>query len=250
MKPFAYGLLLVLAVGGCASGPTQEEQRSLQSAQANAELGLRYMQQGNNNVAMEKLKKALSFDPESVTANHYIAELYRRLERYDDAERHFRIALGNASNNSDLNNNFGVFLCSREQYDESERYFLKALEDPVYGARAQAYENLGICQQREGDIVKAESYFRKGLAINPRMDKSLFALMEISFARKDYMAARAFLQRYLEMTRHTPQTLWIGIQTERVLGNKDAVSSYALLLKNNFPNSPEARLYQETEQRP
>lgn len=236
-----------LILAACNSTPTREEQRNIDSANANAELGLRYMVQGNNALAMEKLKKALSFEPDSVKANHYMAELYRRLDRNEDAEKHFRIALKNSDSNPDLENNFGVFLCGQQKYDESERYFLKVLDDPVYRGRAQVYENLGLCQQRKGDLDKAEMYYRKGLAIYARLPKSLFGLMEISFERQDYLATRAFLQRYLEVARHTPQTLWKGIQVERILGDQNALASYALLLKNNFPDSAEARLYRESE---
>ena len=241
-------LLLTGFLSACATSPTQLHNE--QSADANAELGLRYMMQGNNELAMEKLKRALSFDDQSVKANHYIAELYRRLERYDDAEKHFRIALSNDRNNPDLNNNFGVFLCNREKYDESEKYFLKVLDDPVYQGRAQAYENLGMCQERAGHADKAEDYFRRALNINQNLPKSLTGLMKIYFERKDYLTTRAFLQRYDQIARHTPETLWIGIQTERVLGDKNALASYALLLKNSFPNSPEAELYRQSEKQP
>jgi type IV pilus assembly protein PilF len=42
---------------------------------------------------------------------------------------------------------------------------------------------------------------------------------------------------------HTPHSLWLGIQIERVLGDRNALSSYGMLLRNNFPAAEETKLY-------
>jgi type IV pilus assembly protein PilF len=103
-------LVTLLLLGGC-SGNVREGVDSEKAAQANAELGLRYMMQGNYEVAMEKLNNALSYEPNHVQANHYLAELYRRLERNEDADKHFRRALNYAEgDDSILHNNYGGFL--------------------------------------------------------------------------------------------------------------------------------------------
>ena len=47
------------------------------------------------------------------------------------------------------------------------------------------------------------------------------------------------------MARPTSRSLWLGVRLSRVLGDQDQLSSYALALKNLFPESPEYRLYQE-----
>ena len=72
-------------------GRNPEGQRS--PAQINAELGVRYMQQGNLDVALDKLKRALEQDPKLAAAHHYIALLYNRLGSPDLAEKHFQRAL-------------------------------------------------------------------------------------------------------------------------------------------------------------
>ena len=48
------------------------------------------------------------------------------------------------------------------------------------------------------------------------------------------------LQRYLAVARHSAGSLWLGIRIEQQLGDNDALSSYMLSLKNNFPDSKEA----------
>lgn len=247
MSRILSGLLIVFitVLGGCSSTPSNEGIDTSKAAEANARLGLRYMQQSNYEVAMNKFKKALAFDNSYGPAHHYLAELYRRLDKYEDADKEYREAIyySEDDTSSSLYNNYGGFLCARERYKEGEKQFLKVLKNPVYRRTDQVYENLGVCVERIPNLERAESYLRSGLKINPRMPKALLAMARVSFSKGEYLSTRAYLQRYLAEARHTAETLWLGIRAERLLGDKNAVSSYALLLKANFPNSAEAKLY-------
>lgn len=241
-------LMLTLVLAGCSSTTVREGVDAEKAAKANADLGLRYMLQGNNEVALTKLKKALSFDPQYVPAHHYLAELYRRLNRPEDADKHFREALYYLEGeDSSLHNNYGGFLCSRDQFAEGEKQFLKVLENPVYQRQDLVYENLGLCLERKPDYDKAEAYLRKALQRNSQLPKSLLAMARISLARENHLSARAYLQRYLAVAPHTPESLWLGIRVERVLGDKNALASYGLILKGRFPDSPEAKRYLDSK---
>lgn len=236
-------LLLPWLLWACSSQPVLEPVNDQKAAELNAELGLRYMMQGKDKLALEKLKRALRYEPDSEKANHYIAELYRRLDRPEKAEQHYRAALYSNENDSALHNNYGAFLCSQDRFDEAENQFLQVLKDPVYTGRAETYENLGLCLRRKPDLKKAESYFRQALQTDPRLPKSLFAMAEISYANGNYLSSRGYLQRYHAVAPVTPAMLWLGIRVERKLGNKDAVSSYVMLLDGDFPDSDEAKKY-------
>ncbi len=238
-------LALAFAIGGCATNPAEPVVNSEKAAEINAQLGLRYMMQGQNERAMEKLKHALSFESDYGPAHHYLGELYRRLERPLDAERHYRIAVRQQPNDSALLNNFGVFLCGQGKPEDAEKQFLKVLENPVYQPRAQVYENLGLCM-RDQVPQKGERYLRQALDLNARMPKALLAMADLAYEGGRYLSARAYLQRHLEVARPSPESLWLGIRIERVLGDRDALASYEMLLKNNFSNSEQARLYRES----
>ena len=67
-------------------------------------------------------------------------------------------------------------------------------------------------------------------------------MAQIEFDKKNYTGTMAYIRRYGQATRHTPRSLWLGIRAERILGDKNAIASYSLLLRNNFPDSEEARL--------
>lgn len=245
---FPLALSLVL-LAGCASTPTDERDTTdpKKAAEFNAELGLRYMSQGNHELAMEKLLKAVEHDSRSVNGHHYLAELYRRLERPDKAEQHFERAASLAPKESAIQNNYGVFLCGTQRYRDGERRLLRALENPVWPGRGQAYENLGQCMKDKGDLDKAEHYYREALKVNPRLPKALLGMSEVALRQENHISARAFLQRYVEVASHTPQSLWLGIRIERVLGDRNALASYGLSLRNNFPTAEETQLYLKSQ---
>lgn len=245
MRRSAIALVLALLVAGCTSQPVREGTDPEKSAALNAELGLRYMLQGKNDLALEKLERALRHDPESVEAHHYLAELYRRLDKPGKAEDHYREALGLDPKASAVRNNFAVFLCDRGDYDAAMRQFERVLDNPVYDKTAKVYENMGLCMRDKGEPERGEPYFRKALERDPELAKSLLAMAELSFQKGEALSARGYLQRYGAVTRHTPESLWLGVRVERELGDRDAMASYGMLLEGRFPDSVQTRRYRE-----
>lgn len=232
---------LALFMTACVtSGPSIDGR---QAAKANADLGLKYMEQGKYEAALDKFKRALDFDSSSLEAHHYIAELYRRLGETKDADRHYREAIDTDSDNSLVRYNYGVFLYNQKRYAESEKQFLEVLTNPVYPDRPKALENVGLCQLKVGKKEKAEASFRKALEMNPGLSTSLLMMGELAHTAGKSLSARGYLQRYREVAPHTPESLWLGIRVEQELGDRDAVASYGMLLKGVFPDSEEAKLY-------
>jgi len=231
---------LALLLAACASGPKKYETHRDSSADINAKLGLNYMQQGDYDVALEKLKKALEQDPDSVAAHHYIAELYKVLNNHELAEQHYKKALRLKPDDPSLQNNFGVYLCDRKRYDEAEKHFMLATGIPSYRRPDEAHENAGLCALRIPDAKRAESHFRRALEINPLLPTSLYQMAMLSFNAQQYLPARAFLQRYSAFASATPQTLWLAFRVERALDNASEAEHYALELRSRFPQSEEA----------
>ena len=159
-------LLVLLVVSGCAIKTERVGIDYKKVAIANAELGVAYLEKGNYKVAMIKLKKALKFDDENVNAHHYIAELYRRLKQNDLANSHFIEALELNDEDSSIKNNYGIFLCGTGSYEKGLALFNKVLADPLYNKKGQAYENMGLCAEKQGNIRNAEKYFKAALKFN------------------------------------------------------------------------------------
>lgn len=244
MKPGLSAFLLIasLFLNACTStGPRVAD--GTKAAQANVELGVAYFREGRMNLAMEKLQKALEQDPGLPVAHSAIAVVYERLGETGPAERHYERALSLAPQDAKVHNNYGQFLCRQGRLEEADRHFQKAVSDPLYESPEAAYTNAGICARRIPDDGKAEGYFRKALEKNPVFPMALLQMLMLSYDQGEYLRARAYLQRFQQASRHNAESLWYGVRVEYALGDRDAVASYGLALKNNFPDAPQTRAF-------
>jgi len=230
----------------CATDSSKEPQAAPgssinQLAIVNTQLGLGYLRNGQLDLAFERLNTAVQADPGYATAHNGLALVYDRLNEPKKAEEHFQLAIELNPSDSAAMTNYGAFLCEHGRIDEGETYFKKAVENPLYTKPAMAYSNAGLCKLRANDPTGAEVYFRSALQADPKYPVALMNMAQISFDDQAFLAARAYMQRYQEVGQHTPRSLWLGIQIEEMLGDKNAVSSFAMLLKSHYPDSPETQ---------
>ena len=214
--------------------------RGLKVAIANLNLGTAYMQQGEYEKALEKLLRAQIADPGYPPVYNVLGLLYERLGESEKAEENFKKAIALAPNDSSNFNNYALFLCQQGRWPEAEQAFKTAAENPLYQSPELAYANAGTCALQNHDNELAESYFRKALDTNDRIPPALIQMSRLSYDKGNYLSAKGFLSRYLELTEHTPASLLLGIQIEKELGDRDLVSSYSLLLRKKYPQTPEA----------
>lgn len=234
--------VLALALGACASGPEREAERARtqQIVHTQVQLAAGYIERGQLDIARQHLDKALELDADSPAANSLMGVLQWRLERYDEAERHFRRSLRTEPPEPELQNNYAVFLCARGKFDDAIKLFDEVAGNPAYRTPAAAFENAGLCLMRRPAPAAAEQYFRKALERNPQQSKSLLNMARLSHNKGQNLAARGFMQRYLQISPDSAESLLLATRIERALRDRNAEASYALRLRNKFPNSPEA----------
>ena len=211
------------------------------SVTANINLGVEYLRRDEFEKALEKLERARDIDPGYYETYNMLGLLHQRLGQYRIAEENFKKALKLNGADSATLNNYGQFLCQRNRIEEATKIFQQAADNPLYQTPEIAVANAGFCALRDKDPVKAETYLRRALELNPKFAEALLPMAQLSYDTGNYLSARGYLQRYLAVSKHTARTLWLGIQIEKEMGDTDAVSSYSLSLRNNFPNSEEAR---------
>ena len=251
MKIFQPTWVIFIALVFCGCNQTtgsaiNVSPRSNEIAEANLNLGIAYLKRGDYEKALEKLNKALSADSGYAPTYNALGLLYQKIGKPDQAEQYYKHAISISPNDSLTLNNYGQFLCQNNRYDEAQETFLKAANNPLYETPEISIANAGTCAIKNDQRDVAENYFRDALKKNPKVPVALIQMAELSYDQGNYLSARAYLQRYLEIAEHTANSLWLGIRIERELGDKNAISSYALLLRNNFPESEEARLLQES----
>lgn len=250
MNTFLKLLLLVLSLSACNQQVNNSNVRptptSNDVALANLRLGAAYMKQGEYEKSLNKLEKALAADPKYYATHSVLGVLYQRLGENEKAEEYFKRSLSLNPDEASTLNNYGQFLCSMKRLDEAEATFIKAANNPLYQTPEIANTNAGTCARLNGQNDLAETYFRTALEQNPKVPAALVQMAEITLEQGNYLSARAYLQRYQEIAQPTAKSLWLGIQVEKELGDIDSVSSNALMLKNNFPDSKEAQLLRES----
>lgn len=246
--PILLVLILIAGIAGCATR-SDEAQKISQEEKSPADvyvrMGVRYMERGNLEVALERLQYALKVDSGYSEAHNAIAVLYERLGLPDKTRYHYEKALNLNPANIGVLNNYGRFLCGKGEYDKADAYFEKTVALPLNNRPWLAMTNAGRCLYLAGKKAEAEKRLREALERNSKFSPALLEMVRISFEQRNYLSARAFLQRYLEVSKHTPETLWIGVQSEKAIGNQELMEKYADYLMENFPQSEEAAKYRE-----
>lgn len=247
-----YTSLLVLVcsvmLAGCVTTTTGligsfDPEKALQ---ANIQLGIGYIRNGEYARAKTKLSRALEIDAKSAEAHSTFGLLFQVQGELVLAEQYYKKAIRLDSKLTQARNNYGAFLFDQKRYNEAIKQFETASKDSLYTLRSQVFENLGVCYLKTGELEKAENALIRAVSLNPRQVRALLELSEIQFNRRNYVNASSYYERHIEVSSQYARSLWLGIRIARIFNKKDDEASYSLLLKNVFPASDEYKQYTAT----
>jgi type IV pilus assembly protein PilF len=244
-------LLLLLALGGCATQPeapdlkpgistSGDETGAQASLRIHTELAAGYFELGNMGVALEEVGIVLRTDPNYAPAHNIAGQVYTQLKEDRLAQQSFERALRISPLDSVTNHNYGTFLCQRQREEEGIKHLLSALRNPLYQNAAGTYVNVGLCARRRGDTAAAEEYFAKALQLRPNQPQALYHAADIQYQRNNFQTAKSYLERFTKVTAPNAEVLWLAVRVARKLGDDNSMASYAQQLRNNFPKSKEA----------
>lgn len=234
-------LALVLFMTTLAACSSTGNSKDNNSDDIHLQLGVRYLSMNKLELAKENLLLALKDNSGNAQAHNALAFLYEKLNQADNAKDHYETALSLASDDLGVQNNFGRFLCEHGEFEEGMALLSKASVNPLNDRQWLALTNAGRCALGMGQKPQAENYFRQALQLNNAYAPALSEMQKIAYEKSDFWAAKGFLQRYLSVADHTPETLWIAAQVERALGNRELAREYKSLLLEKFPLSNEAK---------
>src|SRR5690606_3806656 len=144
-------------------------------------------------------------------------------------------------------NSYAVFLCRRDRWSDAEPYFRRAISSPRYATPAAALTNAGNCARSAGDLDGAEDYFRQALSRDGAFPDALTGMMELAYSRENYLQARAFMQRYLDVRPASAGVLLHCYTIETRLEDRAAAERCAQRLHTEFPQSPEVAQLRQFE---
>ncbi|MFT6791936.1 MAG: type IV pilus assembly protein PilF [Cellvibrionaceae bacterium] len=244
---FAILLLLTMTIFGCVSvtGPNARVVDKEKALDSLIDLGMAYLNQGDRENSRRNFEKALEIDKNSSRAHNGLALLYQMNSEVALAEKSFMRALDEDKGYTSARVNYGLFLYEQKRFQEAYGSFVRASEDLSHSQRAQVLAYLGQAAKQIGNLDRAKAAFEHSLNIDGKLPLPLLELAEISFASKDYVSAKRYLDRYDIVAKSSPRKLLLGIQIERVFGNKNKEASYILALKNLYPYSKEYLEYKK-----
>lgn len=240
---------LALAAAGCVSQQTTETRLVTDSggadprrrAEVHTGLAGEYYARGNYAVALEETRLALKHDPSYYPAHNMQALVYMELREDLPAREAFDKALRISPNNPEVLNNFGWFLCLRNEGERGLAMLQRAANDTLYGSPEKAWLSSGLCLRRMGRHAEAEESLRRAVLMQPNLIGALYNLADISFERGRAKEAENYLLRYMRLAQPTLEALALGVKIARANGDKVAEDSFLQQLRRRFPDSRELR---------
>jgi type IV pilus assembly protein PilF len=254
---FSAALVAAALVAGCASDATAPGAPTTDAgaivgevgdprnrAKLHTELAAAYYGHGNLGVALEELRIAVATDPTYATAHGMLGVVYQQLRENALAEASFERALQLSPNDSDINHNFGWYLCQNKREQDSIKYFLQAIRNPLYPTPWRSYAAAGQCSMRLNDLKQAEAFLDRALRLDPDHPASMLYMAQIRYRQGNMEQARKLVSRYNKFASPTAESLWLALRIERKLGERVAEMSFANQLRRRFPGSPEYQALQ------
>jgi tetratricopeptide (TPR) repeat protein len=129
-----------------------------------------FQHSGNEQEALHEIARALSIDPSNPTTLVWQAQIYTRLNRWEDAEKTFHRILKEHPNHWLIYNELGYGLDGQARYQDAVKAFRAAsLAAPK---NSMALSNLGGEYLQIGEFAEALETLKKGLAVDPDSDQA------------------------------------------------------------------------------
>ena len=233
--------LLSACISTTTGSVTEPQRNEGDAAELNYQLGARYYQNGNYELARDRLMLATELNPKLAVAYTTLALTYEKLENNRLATDAYEAAVRVAPKDFDVQNAYAVFLCRAEDYEKAKRHFDKSIKHFENDNSEVMMNNAGMCMMKKPDFVAAEAYFRAALDRQPKYVEALLQLCLLKYSQEDYLSARAFLQRLMATGASSAGVLYLASRIEDMLGNDRGRMDFEDQLIRDFPTSPEAR---------
>lgn len=232
----AAGTLLTACITTTTGSNPEKWERSERAA-LHTQMGVNYLQQGQVKVAREELELALNIAPDSSVANHAMAKLQLQLGNLREAGAHYARAVRYNPDNIPARNDYGFFLCSRQEFEKGLEQLTAALNHPLNKTQYISLYGAAECERQAGNTEKAVGYYETALRLQPDMRPALLKMAYIQFDRGAHLKTRAYLERFFADNFYTDESLFLAVRNELALERRDLAADYARLLRTRFPNS-------------
>jgi type IV pilus assembly protein PilF len=235
-------VILGVCMAACSHNSDFKKASPAVMAATNMQLAIEYMKLGKLASSQEFIERALSEDPGDPDVQMTAGLVYERVNDIPKAERAYSNGYRLGKKDPNIQNSYAGFLCRTGKAVAGEKLFAAVANNPLYQTPEVALINAGVCVRGTGDLVDAERYFNRALAIHPNLPEAMLQLGNIAFDRGDAAQAREIVKRYLAVNPPTSEVLWLGVRAERKLGDATTAANYARRVQTEFPDSEQAQM--------
>ena len=119
-----------------------------------------------------------------------------RMDRFDEADKHFAKALEIRPSADDIRSNLGSSYLKQKRLNEAKRVFQDATASNPRNDRAQM--GLAVCLENEGMKKEAHDAYAKALEANISNAAALYGLMRLAYELKIYGSAERLTAEFCE----------------------------------------------------
>lgn len=214
-------------------------------AKVRLELAEGYYSRGQYTTALDEVKLAFAAKPEMIEGYNLRGLIYAAMSETALADDSFRRALAINARDADSLHNYGWFLCQQQRWTASMTQFDAAIALPQYRGVARTLLAKGVCQAHANLWLEAEGTLQRAFELEPSNPVVAVNLSEVLLHRGDLDRARFYIRRVNSQPEQVgPQTLWLALRIERKLSNSQSVRELGDQLLKRFPQSLEARSYE------
>jgi len=240
---------LALVVAACTSTSKTESRPVTDSGGADARrraevhtaLAGEYYARGNYSVAIAETRLAIKDDPSYPFAHNMQGLVLMELREDGPARESFNRALQLAPNHPEVLNNYGWFLCLRNDTQRGLEMMRRAAGDTLYATPEKAWFSIGLCHRKNGNVAEADDALRRAILIRPDMIGALYNLAQVSYERGNYKDAENYLMRFTRLATPNIEALVLGVKLARAQNDRAAEDSFMQQLRRRFPDAPELR---------
>lgn len=183
----------------------------IQRAKIQTELAAEYYRMGKMAASLEAANKAIEVYEKYAPGYNMLALIHMELGQDDKANTAFERAVRLAPADSDVLNNYGWFICQRQDPKRSIAYFEQAVKNPLYATPQRALYNAGICARKANNTSLAESFFQQALQRDMQFAPAHAELADIAYAQARFKDAEASFARFTALVREPDaNTLLLG----------------------------------------
>jgi type IV pilus assembly protein PilF len=156
--------LAILTLSGCVSQIDREERaKELDQASARRDVGIDFLSNGKNAVALREFMFAEEINPDDAETMLWMGEAYRRQGHNDEALEYMLRAIDLQPSYQNAHQNISAFYLQIEDYEHAIHHAEILVADPLNTNPWTAYSNLGWAQYKLGEIKKARDNFQMAL---------------------------------------------------------------------------------------